>query len=91
MRVQVKLMATFRSKLPPDAKGGTVALELPPEATVQAVLDHFGIASGHVHVVMVNDAMETDRTRPLADGDSLVILPPVAGGQVGWTRRGLAR
>jgi molybdopterin converting factor small subunit len=80
MRVQVKLMATLRSKLPPDAKNGTVTLDLGPGATVQTILDHFGIASGHVHVVLVNDAMETESGRALADGDNLVILPPVAGG-----------
>jgi molybdopterin converting factor small subunit len=80
MKVQVKLMATLRSKLPPDTKGGTVQLDLDQGATVQTVLDRLDIGSGLVHVVMVNDAMETDRSRPLADGDSLVILPPVAGG-----------
>jgi molybdopterin converting factor small subunit len=80
MLVQVKLMATLRSKLPPDARGGTVTLDLGAGATVQSVLDHFGIASGHVHIVLVNDAMETERGRTLAEGDNLVILPPVAGG-----------
>ena len=80
MKIQVKLMASLRSKLPPEAKGGTVQLDLGPGATVADVLDRLSIASSHVHVVMVNDAMESDRQRPLADGDALVILPPVAGG-----------
>jgi molybdopterin converting factor small subunit len=80
MKVQVKLMASLRSKLPPDAKGGVVQLDLGPGATVADVLNQLNIASSHVHVVMVNDAMETDRQRPLAEGDVLVILPPVAGG-----------
>ena len=80
MKVQVKLMASLRSKLPPEAKGGAVQLDLGPGATVADVLNQLGIAPSHVHVVMVNDAMETDRKRPLVEGDTLVILPPVAGG-----------
>jgi molybdopterin converting factor small subunit len=78
--VEVKLTATLRGKLPPEAKGGKVALVVEPGATVQAVLDRLGIGSGHVHVVMVNDAMETERGRVLAEGDRLVVIPPVAGG-----------
>ena len=80
MKVQVKLMATLRNKLPPDTKGGTVQLDLDAGATVATVLERFDIANNLVHVVMVNDAMETERGRALADGDNLVIIPPVAGG-----------
>jgi molybdopterin converting factor small subunit len=78
MKVHVKLMATLRGRLPPEARG-VAQLELEPGATVADALQRLGVA-GQVHAVMVNDAMETDRTRPLADGDSLVVLPPVAGG-----------
>ena len=80
MKVSVKLMASLRSRLPPDARGGTVVLDLDAGATVDTVLQRLGIAHGLVHVVMVNDEMETDRSRALADGDDVVILPPVAGG-----------
>ena len=80
MRVLVKLMASLRSNLPPGAQKGTAQLDLEPGATVASALEKLGIAVGHVHVVMVNDAMEPDRQRPLTDGDVLVVLPPVAGG-----------
>jgi molybdopterin converting factor small subunit len=79
MKVQVKLMASLRSKLPPETRGSTV-LELAPGATVAAVLAQLDIVDARVHAVMVNDALEPDRQRPLADGDALVVLPPVAGG-----------
>lgn len=78
--VRVKLMASLRRCLPPDAKNGTVVLALDAGASVATVLDRLGIAHGLVYLVMVNDVMESDRARQLADGDDLVIVPPVAGG-----------
>src|SRR5438309_11995681 len=49
-------------------------------ATVLTVLQRLGIDTGTVHGVMVNDEMELDRNRPLADAASLVSIPPVGGG-----------
>ena len=80
MVIRVKLMAFLRNKLPPGSAGGTAQLDVEPGTTVAAVLDRLGIAAGHVHLVMVNDAMERDRQRPLEEGDELVVFPPVAGG-----------
>ena len=80
MRVHVKLMAALRSKLPADTKGGRAEIELDTGASVAAALERLGIGSAAVHLVMVNGGMESDRGRPLADGDELVVFPPVAGG-----------
>ena len=55
-------------------------MDLPDGATVAAALEKLGITGNAVHLVMVNGAMETDRARSLADGDELVVFPPVAGG-----------
>jgi molybdopterin converting factor small subunit len=81
MQVRVKLMASLRSKLPPGAKGGTAEVSVPPGTTIAAVLDQLGVGGGHVHLVMRNGEMETDRQRALEDGDELTVFPPVAGGQ----------
>ena len=76
MQIRVKLMGTLRNKLP----SGATALEVDAGTTVAAVLGRLGIDGGHVHLVMVNGEMETERQRPLADGDELTVFPPVAGG-----------
>ncbi len=80
MNVRVKLMGTLRGKLPPGSSGGTAALDVDPGTTVAAALERLGVGGGHVHLVMVNGAMELDRQRLLADGDELTVFPPVAGG-----------
>jgi molybdopterin converting factor small subunit len=80
MQIYVKLMAYFRSKLPAGAKGGTATLELENGARVVDALVLLKIPAEHVHLVMVNGAQEPDRKRILADGDELVVFPPVAGG-----------
>ena len=81
MMIRVKLMASLRNKLPAGATGGTAHLEVEPGTTVAGVLDRLGIAGGHVHLVMVNGSMERDRQRALAEGDEVVVFPPVAGGE----------
>ncbi len=80
MKIHVKLMALLRTKLPAGSEGGKATLDVPAETTVAAVLEKLGIAGGHVHLVMVNGDMETDRSRALADGDEVTVFPPVAGG-----------
>jgi molybdopterin converting factor small subunit len=80
MMIRVKLMASLRSRLPAGAQGGTAQLDVEPGTTVAALLDRLGVATGHVHLVMVNGSMERDRQRALSDGDELVVFPPVAGG-----------
>jgi sulfur carrier protein ThiS len=80
MQIRVKLMGTLRSKAPAGTTGGQVALEVAPAVSVASVLEHLGISSGQVHLVLVNGEMTPDRSRPVAEGDELTVFPPVAGG-----------
>lgn len=76
MQIRLKLMGTFRSKLP----AGAPVLDVEPGATLAAALERLGISGGHVHMVLVNGTMERDHGRTLADGDEVTVFPPVAGG-----------
>lgn len=80
MQIKVKLMAALRSKLPADAVKGTAAMEVEEGTTIAGLLERLGISSGQVHLVMVNDDMETDRNRAVGEGDLITVFPPVAGG-----------
>ena len=78
MQLHVKLFSRFREHLPREAKG-EAAIELPGGATVGHLLDHLGIVR-RVQLITVNGVPETDRARPLDDGDWVRIFPFVAGG-----------
>lgn len=80
MQVRIKLMAALRSKLPPGSQGGVAVLEVDLGTTIDSALESLGISGGHVHLVLRNGEMETDRTKPLQDADELTVFPPVAGG-----------
>lgn len=75
MKVSVKLMASLRDRTP---EGGT--LELADGATVNGMLEALEVPGDHVHLVMVNNQIEKDRERTLADDDELIVLPPVGAG-----------
>ena len=78
MQLHVKLFSRFREHLPREARG-EATIELPGGSTVGHLLDHLGIVR-RVQLITVNGAPETDRTRPLHDGDRVHIFPFVVGG-----------
>ncbi len=80
MRIELRLFASLRKKLPPGSPRGKCDLELPDNATVAAVLTHMDIPFASAQMVLVNGEHDRDFDRPLRDGDVLSIFPPVAGG-----------
>jgi len=75
MRIRVKLMAALKEKSPE----GDV-LELSEGATINDALATMKVPGNFVHLVMVNNQMERDRGRELADDDELMVMPPVGAG-----------
>jgi len=77
IQVRVRLHGILRDKLPPEAKG-QVEQTLPPEASIQSVIDNLGL-DGHLNAA-VNEVVIDDFDHSLHDGDMIEIFLPVAGG-----------
>ncbi|MEC9009314.1 MAG: MoaD/ThiS family protein [Planctomycetota bacterium] len=75
MQIRVKLMAALKEKSPE----GNV-LSLSDGATINDALVALKVPGNFVHLVMVNNQMERDRGRELAEDDELMVMPPVGAG-----------
>jgi sulfur carrier protein ThiS len=78
MHVHVRLHSRFREHLPPEARG-EATIELADGATVDDLLNLLGI-DRRVKLMTINDQPETERTRPLREGDRVRVFPFVVGG-----------
>ena len=79
MKIKVKLLATYREKLPPDADGNTCTIDIPEESGVEVVLKHFDIAYDNSNVVLIN-GLTHEHPPNLKEGDVVCIFSAIAGG-----------
>ena len=76
MQIIVKLYGDLKDYAPGDQPH--FALGLQPGATLEDILRMLAIPEGH-HVALINGRRSSpDAT--VADGDTLVLLPPISGG-----------
>jgi molybdopterin converting factor small subunit len=80
MKITLRLFANLRKKLPPDSPRGHCELELADGATVRDVLKQMGIPEESAQMILVNGEQDSNLARPLHDGDTVSIFPPLAGG-----------
>lgn len=80
MKVELRLFASLRKKLPPGSPRGKCDLELPDGVTIGEVLRRMNIPQPSAQMVLVNGEHGRDFARVLHDGDVLSVFPPVAGG-----------
>jgi sulfur carrier protein ThiS len=84
MKVRFKLFAMLQDYLPAEAKqANALDLDLDEGTTVHQVIERFGLPQKSCHLVLIdgNFVPPGERTtRPLRDGETLAIWPPIAGG-----------
>lgn len=83
MKITLKLFATLSDYLPPGAVRNAVHIDVPDDASLNWIIDHYRLPRDLVHLVLVNGVFTQQHERDAAslrDGDTLAIWPPVAGG-----------
>ncbi len=83
MKITFKLYASLGDYLPRGAQRNTVEVELEEGASLNQLIDRFGVPRTQVHLVLVNGVYqdEAGREQPLLkEGDAVAVWPPVAGG-----------
>jgi sulfur carrier protein ThiS len=83
MKVQFKLFATLSDYLPQSSPTNSIELEVPPETTIQGLIEQYKLPPKLCHLVLVNGFYVSPADRPsttLKEGDVLAIWPPIAGG-----------
>jgi molybdopterin converting factor small subunit len=84
MRVQVRLFANLRERLP-DAERGQGAVELPDGASLLDLIQHLEIPDRQAQMVLVNGEQAPRKAAAraalvLTEDDTVSIFPPLAGG-----------
>ena len=79
MLVYVKMLANYRAVLPPDAKHGTVELDVPAGTTVYDVVSRYPIPLNDESVIVLNGLM-TEMNAVLQEGDTVTAFSAIAGG-----------
>lgn len=80
MRIELRLFASLRRKLPPGSPRGRCDLDLPAGSTLDDLLRHMDIPRASAQLVLVNGESGRDYHRRLSDGDVVSVFPQVAGG-----------
>jgi len=83
MRIELKLYATLMRYLPEDAVSHSAMLDVPEGITAAQLIEDRKLPEKSCFLVLVDGIYltpEERRTRPLKEGDTLAIWPPIAGG-----------
>ncbi|MGB2965319.1 MAG: MoaD/ThiS family protein [Anaerolineales bacterium] len=79
MQISVKLLASYRKKLPEGTKGSTCYLEIPAQIAVRHVVEQFDILCDESSVVLLNGRV-TDPDQMVNNNDVVCVFPAFAGG-----------
>jgi sulfur carrier protein ThiS len=79
MKVSVKLLTIFRSKLPEGTEGNTCTLDVPEEYRIEDLLKVFDIPMDSSSVVLINGHSAVG-LQQLGEGDEICVYSAMAGG-----------
>lgn len=77
LEIHLQLYSILREKLPIDAKGRAI-LQFDEGATLADLLNELGLT--RQVAISVNGVQESDKSRPMRDGDAVKIFSSVSGG-----------
>jgi molybdopterin converting factor small subunit len=80
MKIAVALYATLSRYLPPGSEQRKAVIEARDGATAREIMLQLGIPQEYPHILQVNGKHANPDTA-LTEGDTLAILPPLAGGR----------
>jgi molybdopterin converting factor small subunit len=80
LRIELRLFASLRKKLPPGSPRGRCQLDLAEGETVGEMLARLDIPRARAHMILVNGHHDRNFDRRLGEGDVVSVFPPVAGG-----------
>lgn len=83
MRIKLRLLATLERYLPSNADGNLAEIDVPEGTTPAQVIERLGIPKVEWALVMIDGFHQLPSelsSRPLKDGETLAIAPPIAGG-----------
>jgi len=84
MKVTLKLYASLSDYLPEEArKRNAMELELASGTTIAQVIERQNLPAQQCHLVLIDGVYvppAVRKERPLVEGETLAIWPPIAGG-----------
>lgn len=83
MKVTLKLYASLGAFLPPGAERNAIQIDMPEGATVGDLLARHQVPRQNCHLILVNGSFAPPAgadENVLAEGDTVAVWPPVAGG-----------
>lgn len=80
MKVFVKLLASYRKLLPPEANGNKFEVDIPEGTTIANLMSRYGVPLSEDSVFLVNGLTPEGLDQELQDGDNLTAFSAMAGG-----------
>lgn len=80
MIVYIKLLATYRKLLPPEANGNKLEIEIPEGTTITELMSRYSVPLSEESVFLINGFTPKSLNQELVDGDVLTAFSAIAGG-----------